>query len=313
MIPNRAILFFTAVILLTGCKQEGNTSSKATRKLSYTPTLINFGRCFTDFENELSFPVWYNDSLIISRRIKKIERIYKVPSDDADSSDVKFKKIYFFDKSGEIKEMQIEEYYENSLISNSKFKYLKTKDEYGYCEIKRINSSIDFGDQYKIYKPVYFSDYLTYTEKGMDDVNYYIPERKFWKVLKVDSLIAPGSNDRINYGTPNKIFRSFKIKNKVEESEILEFEYDETQQILVAISMDNYPFYTMRRFNFGEKDKCTGYIDSLFSGENCLNSIRTSITYQNQVLPVMIFHRHLNQKGELLYTETEQFNYEYYN
>ncbi len=310
---SRTIFFFTALTLLSGCKQEEDANSKAVRKLSYTPTLINFGRNLPDLENEVSFPVWYNDSILVVHGIKKIERIYMIPSDDSDSSDIKYKRTYLFDKAGGIKELQIEEYYENSLISKSQFKYVKSVDEYGYGEVKRMASAMDFGDQYKVYKSNYFSDFLSYTYKEEGMTNYYVPDQKFWKVLKIDSLLAPGSDDRINYGTPAKLYRSFKVKNKVEESEVLEFEYDKSKKILLAISIDNYPFFTMRRFNFGEKDKCVGYIDSLFSGENCLNSIRTSITYQNEVLPVMIFHRHLNQKGELLYTETEQFNYEYFN
>lgn len=87
---------------------------------------------------------------------------------------------------------------------------------------------------------------------------------------------------------------------------------DAKGEVPVSMNLDNYPFITKRSFTFGEQDKCTGFIDSLFSGKKYLNSIKSSVSYQRDVLPVAVHHRHLNFSGQHLYTEIEQFNYSFY-
>jgi hypothetical protein len=89
-------------LFLVGCKEKSEETNQEEQSIQFVPTLLSFQSCFTTQENEVSFPAWFNDSIILERKIARIHREYVVP--DADSGEVytRMLKIYDFDKKGDI-------------------------------------------------------------------------------------------------------------------------------------------------------------------------------------------------------------------
>lgn len=307
------LLVITTFLLLLSCAENKSKQKATERYIENNPTLLNFNVFDSELEDEISFPVWFNDSLIVSNNIKKITRSYHYLEEGTDDEEIKYRKTYEYDKKGFLMMLSIEEFYEGTLINSISFVYKSTPDEYGYTEVAVKKGSIDPNDHYQIFKKHYEENYLKYTSKDESEVKYYIFEERFWRTIAADSLLHPNEDDEMNFGRPGLINKRFKLKNKVEESEVTRIQYANNGISPSHMTRENYPFYTKRLFNYGESDKCTGYVDSLFTGDHFLNAIRTSVLYQNGVLPATIYHRHLNISGDLIYTETEKFNYEFYN
>lgn len=308
----RLRLLFGICLLLLSCESSPKKKYQSERKLRNTPTLLNFNACFSDMENQLSFPIWFNDSILKSLRIKEIIRESYILELDEEQQVLKHRRTYSYDKHGRLLSLCIDEYYEGALINSSEFKYAGEKDEYGYASARRIVKQSEFPDHFKLYQKQYFSNYLSYTGEDHSQMMYVIPNSDLWKPLTVDTMLRPQESDFIIYGTPSKRLRQFRVKNKVEESQITEFLMDAKGEVPISMNIDNYPFITKRSFSFGEQDKCTGFTDSLFSGKKYLNSIKSTVSYQRDVLPIAVHHRHLNFSGQHLYTEIEQFNYTFY-
>lgn len=308
----RYLFLLYGLILLASCQQQTETKYHSLKKLKAFPTLLNFNSCFTSAEKELSFPVWFNDSILLAHGVKEIIRTNLISEEGSEDEELRQRRVYTYDKKGNLTKLVIEEYYEGSLINSSEFHYKGSKDEFGFAEVKRQAKQTEYPDHNRIYTKSYFENYLSYTGEDHDQRLYFLPDSKHWKALTIDSMLRPDETDFIVYGTPDHRLRQFRIANKIEESDITEFLLDASDKVIVEMKIDNYPFATKRTYNYGESDKCIGFLDSLFSGDKFLNSVKTTISYQKAVLPITVYHRHLNISGELIYTETEQFSYAFY-
>jgi hypothetical protein len=109
------------------------------------------------------------------------------------------------------------------------------------------------------------------------------------------------------------VHRFFKVRNKVEESEVIDYNYSNADQLVRSLKIDNYPFITKRTFRFDKEHKCDGFVDSLYSGDLFLHAIESTISYEQNVLPVTVSHKFITSEGTVSVREIETFKYDYHN
>jgi hypothetical protein len=308
----KLFLFIPMFLLLIGCKEKSEETNQEEQSIQFVPTLLSFQSCFTAQENEVSFPSWFNDSIIRERKIARIHREYVVPDTDSGEVYTRMLKIYDFDKKGILKQLTVQEFYEGVLINESKFAYSSAKDKYGFAEVKRLKSEIHYPDHFRIYAKTYYQNYLRYTGEDSNEKMFFVPNNKLWKVLAIDTLFSPGEKDVVVFGTPNLPHRAFKIRNKVEESDVVEYTYSNGGQVIREMSLDKYPFITKRTFRYEKDNRCGGFVDSLYSGDHFLHALECTISYESIVLPVTIEHKFITTEGAATVREREILKYEYY-
>ena len=92
-----------------------------------------------DFENELNFSLWFNDSLVKSHEIYKItKRIFRnLSKDSIEFNTIPNEKIeYYFDPNGFVYRLVIYSYLDVREISRANFTYLGNLFSNGYRKIK---------------------------------------------------------------------------------------------------------------------------------------------------------------------------------
>lgn len=146
---------------------------------------------FSANEFNVSFPIWFNDTIIKNRGIQRINRkIYGGEFDgEGETASPKEIKTYSFNIEGQLLSIQIEQFYENAKIADIIFDYLSPKDEHGFAEVKRKrvpNVSLDelTEESFKIYeKEAYNEKFLVYSDDLSGDYLFYLLKEKHWGLL----------------------------------------------------------------------------------------------------------------------------------
>jgi hypothetical protein len=229
------IIFWTFLTLLFSCENEGKQAiQKEPKKVAQwlNPLLFN-----NDFEEELNFPLWFDDSLIRAHKIYKItKRLY--PRILGDTSEINSQKEaipkekieYYFDLNGYVDQIVIYAYFDDREISRANFIYEGNFLNSGYRKVRAlpfisISKKVlkdefttelfqDRTHQYSVLfflsKKRKFSTYID-TEKGN---NYFIiKNKKNWGPLSVDSIVHPLKDDWIIHGSIRKPFKRFHVDN----------------------------------------------------------------------------------------------------
>ena len=101
-------------IALFSCSEE-RVKLGRTEDLKYEPFIINMQHYFSKAELNMSFPIWFDDSLIVAHDIKSItRRTFR----SSKKSEINFDtpreiKRYYFNDNGQIIKVDFEQYYEN--------------------------------------------------------------------------------------------------------------------------------------------------------------------------------------------------------
>lgn len=273
---------------------------------------------YTDSEFNVSFPCWFNDSIVREMKIAKLSRSnYRINDEDEGSEELKEVKRYTFDKNGHVIRYEIEQYYDHRSIGLLVFDYTKPRDEYGFASVKidRKFTTTDSEEEayYQIYKKEQYSKkFLVYVNDQIGNYMFCLLNQKNWGIVSVDTIAKPTPEDIVIYGTPEHPEKKFQIKNKVNEFNITEIKYNPQYGFAETINFDNYPFNNKRSLNYHKDGTFDTFIDSTFSGDQFLNRSVSRMEFDENKLPISVL-RDYYMEGEIGgYSEIERFTYEYY-
>ena len=327
----QAILIFLTVFTFLSCSSEGKKIFKRKHHSSYTPSIVNLSTLLTEEENYISFPNWFNDSIVVNHNINRIVRKSYLKMDDLENEVTKgfipreIKEYSFTDK-GLVSKLEIQNFYDGQEIGSHVFLFGNKKDENEYCDTKLhhlfyVGIENDDEDEYfeessittpyKVFEKVeaikWFSKYQN-TETG--DYLYFINSPKFWGALSVDSLISPTPKDEIILGVQGRVYKKYQVTNKINEFNVRTYQYDQKIKTkLLNWQANNYPFKQKRDFLYAKNGVCYAYIDSIFSNDEFVTRTSSKIYYNKQKQPVRISHLKSNENGDTLFISKDVFEY----
>lgn len=264
------ICFFLTLIVLFSCSEEMKNNFRKRDNRVLEPNVLNLSFLYSEGEKIISFPLWFNDSIIRERGIRSINRTFYYELNDSSDTEIEMnstpeKKItYSFDKNGTPKEIQIGNFYDNRLISTIKGIYSDFESEIGYAKVKLSETLRTEDFPYHEFRQVSSSKDLTIFENIATQTKLLvIPDKKHWKPLIIDTLCSPNKNDLIVWGSLRHPKKIYQVDNLVEESNVRDFTYKDG--ILKHIEWTDDPFKIHRTFQFDKQGLCTGFVDSTFS------------------------------------------------
>ncbi len=321
---NRLTLFLFLFALLIGCSRE--KSNQSNRGSKNEATLFNMRFLFTDAEKRISFPLWFNDSLIRNNNIQKITRkIYFV--DPGDSLDLKTlamdipreQRVYSFVKDGNLKELLVSYYYDDREIGKVHFEYKTIKDENGYAKVllkDRSTEGSEISEQpldfpFELYRKVKKADkFLAYENTETGDYLFFITDKKYYGPWSIDTILRPTPKDIIVLGKPARQEKEYKVQNRVNESDVSKRSYEAKSDRIKDLVKQDYPFETKRTFVYDKQGKCNAYIDSTFSGSSYLTRVLSEIVFDKKNRPIYVIHRKENRENIVGRISIELFTYE---
>lgn len=296
--------------------EEGKRPFSHKKEIVTAPFIFKMNQCFTDDEYNLSFPNWFEDSIIREYNISSITRKIFSVSDEVDTTDLELREIrtYDFSKNGQLKGIQVAHYYDNQEVGSITFS-IKQIDEYGYAMVTPIKAKSskeqeEILSQYRIVlKEKYTSKYLAYHHPLSGDYVFYVIDEEMFGPLSVDSILHPTKHDQITLGSPIDPKKRYRVENTVNETDVVEYKYAKDQ--LVEIVFDEYPFHIQRHVNYDAKGNCLGYIDSTFSDNQFLIEKVARFESQN-TLPSKLIHQNKSNSSEASFYQIETFEYTFY-
>ncbi|MNK00408.1 hypothetical protein D3C87_181920 [compost metagenome] len=275
------------------------------------------------FQEEIStlinFPFWFNDSIVAAQKIQQltITSFRGVISDtsayDQNSEDETFPKrtmIYTFNQSGRLVQLQITDFSEGIVISNQSFR-ISTPGSMGYCEAVQKDNLYGVENNTFTYNPSKFTKgYASYEASNNLDLVHYVLDKKYFGPLSVDSIAGPLPNDWIILGTPDKPIKRYKVKNKVKETFVSNYNY-RTKNYPELITNEDYPFFKKRYFKY-QDGHFRGYVDSTFIDETFVTSVKSLIYYNDKRLPEKIIHQKEHLEAVTNYQTHEVLEYTFY-
>lgn len=322
------LLLFSSII---SC--SGNDSSWSKEKKNYPASLLNLTTLLTEDENDVSFPIWFNDSIIRAHGIKKITRksFPKNVNDEGKATTISSTvpreiREFLFDSKGNLTELNVHNYYDDREIGSVLLSYSGVRGFFGFTLVARntfvSKTTKPFEDEesidpekrefdFKIHvKRKNYNNCLVYQDMETGDYLFCIPRKKFWGVMSVDSLLAPNPKDQIILGTPKFPYKKYQVSNKVNERNVRLYTYQKNhRKVIKSWVKKDYPFDHKRDFIYNKKGICTGYIDSTFSDSVFVTRNISEIHYNKKKEPIRIIHKKENLANETEFFSLETFEY----
>ena len=134
---------FLLLFAISGCSDNSEELDKLTNDVKKS-SIFHLNTLLTEDENDVSFPIWFTDSIIKAHKIKKITRkTFKLdrevqnPLASINGAVPREMREYFFNQLGAIIQLNVHYYYDDREIGSILFSYTGEKDTYGYSEVKR--------------------------------------------------------------------------------------------------------------------------------------------------------------------------------
>ena len=312
------------LLVLFGCKQDKVSSSSHPDKDQFQAGLLELQLYLTESENNISFPVWFNDSVVRSEKIKTVIRsIYVVTSGDtsdrlSEVDELREIRYYHFDLKGEIDSFRVNFYYDDQVIDSRSFVYAKHRDRNGYRELQDRTSKgkslqKDYLQTYRIHVPLYYgANSIRYKDVVSGQHLSYIRDPKFWGPFSVDTILKPLSDEQIVLGSARRPGKRYFVRNKVHESNVHEFHYSSNSGRVDTIRRKEYPFEIVRTMFYNQEGKCTGFVDSTFTDKIYLTRIMTHFHWKSTSLPKGIVRKKSAPEGKQVTVLKEKFDYQFY-
>ncbi len=315
------ISFLGFLFLLSSCSEQ-KAVPFLKKKEKHRTFIINLQHYFSEEELNVSFPIWFNDSLIKLHRIEKLTRSIYVSGKESDSDiengtdTPKEIKTYHFNTEGELLSIQVQQFYENIEVGNIWFDYLSSKDENGFSAVERRRvknqPADDEHDHYRIYDKEEHNDkFLVYTNEQSGDYLFYLLKRKNWGVVSVDSILQPTPEDIITFGTTFFPKKRYQVENTVNEFNVVKYTYDKSNKFIKEISYNDYPFRKKRTILYGKMGLCTGFIDSTFTDDKFLKRTDSKFDFKHK-LPVVLKHENHSTDSTSRFFQFEYFDYTFF-
>ncbi len=298
--------------------------------------LLNLAFFAPDDDIFLSFPLWFNDSLIRAKKIASIERrIYprKNASEAEGSEEVipvpREIRKYTFDAQGAVSSVNITTYLDDRKVSEYYFEYPQKLSENGFAHPEE-RKTFDLTDNYReglnnfreselparirVHRALgrNSAGVLTYEDEVSGDFMYFLEEPGDWRNTHVSKLVKPNPQDWIVWGKPGRPVRKYHLANLVRESAVTDFTYFELSTFPLRIERRQTPFTQKRSFNYSKYGFCNGYVDSTFSGKKYLTRVETRFYPEDSAYPDRIVHRKENPDSDSGNSYYETFTYSYF-
>jgi hypothetical protein len=279
---------------------------------------------FNESENFMSFPIWFDDSIVRSNKIAHLSReIYHISINNADEEleedlDLREKRDYYFDQKGNIDSVRISYYFDDRSIGSVRYIYPAEPDKFGYYA--KFNRVINIpGDYGMVQSEIPFHSFtqrwsthkfLSYRDLETSVKYHYMLNSKYHGPLSVDSIIHPGPEDIVFLGTPLKPLKRYSVINTVHERNVHTYEYANKQ--IKTITRTEYPFNLHRTINYDRKGNCTGFVDSTFSEKIYLTRTNAQFTLNQSKLPIQLLRTKENHENKTSRVSIEKYYYEMY-
>lgn len=321
-------LYLLFILLFAGCEEEKSTTSKNVVKTPpINKDIINWAFFDADGFQNISFPVWFNDSIVFNKNIEQIHfSINKLDAlDDSTIQDTLPSTLYeaHFSKGG-LEVFYVKRFAKEIKIEEQWFKYQKEKDSLGYSlpnitnnviyeenEFLPIFSTLQNAKQYQrlklVEKDTSTIQYLN-TLSAEKEMHVFIIDSTNWNVHFIDQNFKHPEKNTFYYGLPSKYLESFRIKNLVEKEQLSSYKYFENNCIYQRSSFTN-GFENRRTFLYDSTGRITTFVDSLIVEPNdCIESITSKITYK-EGLPKLISS--FKSQDTLLSQPIKEFRFNY--
>jgi hypothetical protein len=293
-------LYLILIALIIGCEEE---KSSPIKKVVKTPPMnkgiINWAFFNSDGFQNISFPVWFNDTVISNRNIEKIHfSMNKFEAlDDSTFQDTLPSALYEVHFSnGNLDIFYVKRFAQEIKIEEQWFKYRKDKDSLGYSLPNVTNnviyeengflpifSTLKNAAQYKRLKLVERDSstiqYLN-TLSAEKEMHIFILDSANWNVHFIDQNFEHPEKNTFYYGFPSQYIESFRIKNLVEKEQLTSYKYFDNGCIYQRSTYSN-GFENRRTFLYDSTGLLTSFVDSLIVEPNdCIESIVSKIDYK---------------------------------
>lgn len=309
-------LLILSGFLLSYCTQKKKVQVKRTE---IAADLIHPLYFQEEISSLINFPFWFNDSIVSQQKIQQltVTSFKGIISDtgtyNPDSEDETFPKrtlIYTFNPEGRLIQLQITDFSEGIVISNQSFRFNQS-GKLNYFEAVQKDNLYGVENNTFTYNPTRFStSYASYEASNDLDLIHFILDENYFGPLSVDSIASPLPNDWVVLGYPDRPVKRYKVKNKVKETSISNYEYY-NENFPKLITNEEYPFFKKRYFNY-QNGHFKGYIDSTFIDETFVTSVKTLIYYDKKRLPTKIIHKKEHAESVNNYQTHELFTYTFY-
>jgi hypothetical protein len=309
-------LFFVCLVL-GACAGKKHKSVNEKRQNEAQDCVFRMQSLFTDAEDDLSFPLWFNEKLIAAQKISAITRwIYSTEIKDAERQ-LREKRQYYFNQNGMLRCLVIRHYFDDQEIGIVRYDYPNGHDEHGYAryrlvkDISRLDAFQDVNvPEVKIaHYPIYSgTEFLAYRNSSTGKTRHYFP---LGKIQKVDSVQVPQPYDEVILGSAfNPIARYILGKDEI-KSEFTRYVYSKKTGAIARIIFYRGLLTTKRTIEYNAKGKCTGFVDSSFHNAKFLSQFQTVFTLDDKGNPMKInTFKRINENPTIL--QTEHFLYEHY-
>lgn len=296
-------LFF----LFFGCSEDQAANVK--EKVETPPQidqLINWTFFNPDGMQNISFPIWFNDSIVKGKNIKRIHLSINDlgPQDDSTFQDTIPSKFYDIGFSNErLNIVYVKEFSQEIAIEEQWFKYRHDKDSLGYSLPDITNNVIyDENDFLPIFSTLQNAQHykrLKFLEIDSSTIHYentlsankekhvFIKDSSNWNVHFIDQKFDHPEKIVFYFGVPEKHVESFRIKNLVEKNQISSNKYFENDCIYQHSTFNN-GFENRKTFLYDKNGRVTEFVDSLIVEPNdFIERIVSKVEYKND-LPVIV-------------------------
>ena len=316
MLNRHFFMTFGCALVLLSCQEKKEHISGQNSEIPKS-FIFNMTQMYNSTEDNISFPLWFNDSIIRAKGIKCIKRkLYNSSNNEEDSPGLKEIKIYSFSSEGYVTSINVARYYERYCIDSLLYSYKGTPDSYGYSTLNVINffgremkASTEHAIRHK--KEEYNAKFLIYSDEKTGGRLFFLTKKKNWGVLSVDSILNPNPNDLIVFGTPKKPVKSYQVENTVTESKVISYTYLEEGIHPKKINSSLDPFINIKYLEYNEQGICTGFIDSTFNNDVFITGKVSTFVFKDN-LPFQTIHKinFCNKENEFL--QIEKFEYDFF-
>jgi hypothetical protein len=272
--------------------------------------LVNWTFFNSEGLQNISFPIWFNDSLVTSKNIKKIHIDINEfePQQDSSFHDTIPSTQYEVDFSnGTINMFYVKEFSQEIAIEEQWFRYRNKKDSLGYS-LPAITNNVIYAENDFLpifttlqnaqhYKRLKIGDidssvvHYVNTLSVNNEQHVFIKDTANWNVHFIDQKFEHPEKIVFYFGLPTKHLESFKIQNLVEKSKLSSNKYFENGCIYQHSTYSN-GFENRRTFLYDTKGEVTGYIDSLVVEPNdFIERIISKVKYKNGLPSVVSSHK----------------------
>jgi hypothetical protein len=306
-----ALIYFI-VFLLASCSEQISESKKVIKTVHPKEGIFNLSFLYSEGEKSISFPIWFNDSIIQTKNIVSIERTTYYPSLNKNTSStdeemiLEKRMLYEFNKNGAVELLTISNYYDNRLISTIKANYSKWDKTTGYAKVELSETLVSEEFPYIEYTETTHNNNLYVFQNSNSNMRLMIiPNKENWKALVIDTLCKPSKEDIIVWGSIIRPEKTYSIQNLVEERNVRTFTYK--NDAIQSIDWTDHPFNIHRTFQYNSKGACKGFVDSTFSMGGFVSATNYSFELKGN-LPVSVTKTR-NYNGNKVFVYKEVFTY----